>query len=343
MRRDETAWSSPLVVAIFTAAAAGLVNIAVAAFNGWQERSLAEQRADAERILEAIKTGEPEKAARNLQFLVETGLISDPRRAEKMQTYLASREPAKVAALPAQAPQFTFERSSSLTPELEGRLTEKLLKFNEYLQSLGFSKVPERVNVVLEQMDNPNAYYELATETLHVDSRITDEIGVFFQTYSDAILFKVRGETAQYDQSGDSECLMIGAALADYFTASYVNDPRIGVSLAKLLERFSFSDRKGYLRNLKNSKTVGELPGLRDPHSLGEVLGGAFWDMREKFGPKSVDSALAKAWLQTKCDAKMLSAFQRNLSNVISGEVGPEAADTVATLISQRGFSVGGL
>ena len=49
-----------------------------------QARILEESKAEAARILEVIKTGNnSDKAAVNLKFLVDAGLISDPDRREK--------------------------------------------------------------------------------------------------------------------------------------------------------------------------------------------------------------------------------------------------------------------
>lgn len=53
-----------------------------------------------------MKTGDPDKAANNLRFLIDTGLIVDPKRMQAMKTYLANRKPGEgpvvgVAAVPA--------------------------------------------------------------------------------------------------------------------------------------------------------------------------------------------------------------------------------------------------
>lgn len=115
LRRQEqlrTRWSSPLVVAILAAAVAGMSNAAVTMVNGLVQdkierekaektRNLEEAKAEATRILEMIKTGNPELAAKNLEFLVQTGLIIDDRRVSQLKTYLASRTPGSGPSLPA--------------------------------------------------------------------------------------------------------------------------------------------------------------------------------------------------------------------------------------------------
>jgi hypothetical protein len=95
LKRKEQAtskWRSPLIVAILAAAIAGIGNAGVAALNGWlqrdlenrkrdAERALEENKAESTRILEMIKTGDTEAAAKNLAFLLDTGLVAEPSRA----------------------------------------------------------------------------------------------------------------------------------------------------------------------------------------------------------------------------------------------------------------------
>ena len=92
------------MVAILAAAVAGFSSAAVAVINGHLQREIEknksieslrieESRSEAVRILEMIKTGEPDKAASNLQFLIDTGLITEKARVQHIQSYLAQRKP----------------------------------------------------------------------------------------------------------------------------------------------------------------------------------------------------------------------------------------------------------
>jgi hypothetical protein len=108
LRRDEARRSrlgSPLVIAIFTAAAAAAGNAIVALVNGLQGQQLESARGEAALILEMIKTGDPEKAAVNLRFLLDTGLIRDPERREALRIGLAKPQvPGIGPFLPGPAP-----------------------------------------------------------------------------------------------------------------------------------------------------------------------------------------------------------------------------------------------
>src|SRR5262245_51656519 len=74
-------WRSPITVAILAAAAAAVGNAVVAIINGTQQVSVENSKAESARILEMIKTGNPETAAGNLDFLLKSGLIADSDRA----------------------------------------------------------------------------------------------------------------------------------------------------------------------------------------------------------------------------------------------------------------------
>lgn len=103
LKRTELAsssWRNPLVVAIIAATVAATGNAVVSVLNGSSQRNLEEQKSEQARILEMIKTGSADKAAENLKFLLEAGLIADSVRAEKIREFLSNREPGKGPTLP---------------------------------------------------------------------------------------------------------------------------------------------------------------------------------------------------------------------------------------------------
>lgn len=107
-------WRSPLVVAIFAAAVAAAGNAVIAYLNGNAQLGLEERKAEQTRILEMIKTSDPEKATNNLKFLLESGLIADELRAAKLREYLSKRPASSGPVLPAPAgspPEREMDRS----------------------------------------------------------------------------------------------------------------------------------------------------------------------------------------------------------------------------------------
>ena len=107
---QQSALRSPLFLAVIAGIVGLLSNALVALINGSSQRALekerseatqtlAQQQAEADRILEALKTGDPDKAAANLELLVRTNLVSD--EADTIREYLDQRIPGEGASLPA--------------------------------------------------------------------------------------------------------------------------------------------------------------------------------------------------------------------------------------------------
>jgi hypothetical protein len=95
-------WGSPLVIAVFAAAVAATGNAIVAYTTASFARDLEARKAEQTRILEMIKTdSNPDKAAENLHFLLDAGLIADPSTVSKLNRYLDKRKTGRGAALPA--------------------------------------------------------------------------------------------------------------------------------------------------------------------------------------------------------------------------------------------------
>ena len=104
-------WTNPLVLAVSAAVLAALGNAWLAYYNGAAQRELETTRndgqlrienskAEAARILEVIKTADTEKAAENLAFLVDAGLITDDARKAALKTFLNNRKPGEGPSIP---------------------------------------------------------------------------------------------------------------------------------------------------------------------------------------------------------------------------------------------------
>jgi hypothetical protein len=106
LRKEElerSRWRSPLVVAILAAAVAALGNAAVALVNGLQGQTLEDTRAESARILEMVKTGSADKAAENLRFLADAGLVTNTARLAAIRHFLETRSPGQGPFLPSSA------------------------------------------------------------------------------------------------------------------------------------------------------------------------------------------------------------------------------------------------
>lgn len=116
VEQDRSRWTSPLVIAIFTAAFAGVGNIVLAFVNGSLQRAsdteraretreLEKNKSEAVLVLEMIRTADPDKAAANLGFLADVGLLSGKDQVERIHAYLKQRTPGQGPSLPPGASQ----------------------------------------------------------------------------------------------------------------------------------------------------------------------------------------------------------------------------------------------
>lgn len=94
----------------------------------------------------------------------------------------------------------------------------------------------------------------------------------------------------------------VNEAIADYFAASYHDDPRIGLPAAQLgsppfVQGMGLSDSDG-LRNLANPLTVLDnlfdvtVDGLPEEHVAGHIFGASLWAVREAIKGKKADGLI---------------------------------------------------
>ena len=133
---DRSKWTNPLVLAVLAAALAAGGSAVVALINGSAQRlvetthndaqvtlerfkvdgqqKVEEGKAEAARILEVIKTADPDKAAENLSFLLKSGLIENDVRRQKLAEFLKQRKSGEGPTIAPPGPTI-----SPLTAELD--------------------------------------------------------------------------------------------------------------------------------------------------------------------------------------------------------------------------------
>lgn len=98
-------------------AAIALVGDAVVAFiNGANDQILESKKAEASRILESLKTGNPDASATNLKFLLDAGLITDRATAQGLIEYLDNRKTGEGAFLPKSGTTDLLQNESETAP-----------------------------------------------------------------------------------------------------------------------------------------------------------------------------------------------------------------------------------
>jgi hypothetical protein len=97
----KSAWLSPTVIGLFVAALGLIGSIVVARVNNSNTQEVERLRSQSTLVLEAIKTGSPDSACKNLTFFVGLGLLDDSSQTIRKECASA---PAGAPSLPSNRP-----------------------------------------------------------------------------------------------------------------------------------------------------------------------------------------------------------------------------------------------
>lgn len=295
-----SSWSNPLTVAVSVAALAWVGNVVATWWNGRLQRVLEQEKAtrqrelegakaEAERILEVIKTGDPEKAVVNLQFLLDAGLITSAGTVEKLRSYLANTPASRGPALPAAGTRFNIEPSETLPDAAKAALESDLRSFIAYLDKVGFPTDTERANVRVQQMRNPNAEYHGDEKTIVIDARI---VGDPYPAHREYLHHLLLASKPNYRLT--SAIFAIESGLADYFSGSFADNPVLGS--ADTARTLGIPTSQPFIRRLDNELTYTPYRAGDEARRHGEMWGAVFWDLRRKLGADLADRIVAQAW-----------------------------------------------
>jgi hypothetical protein len=303
-------WSAPAVVAIV----AGFTGIAGTIFSSSQNRALEREKHEATLILEAIKTtGTPlekeKQTAANLVFLADAGLITKIRKAQVDQ--LRAKAQGAGPSLPARGVE--FQRSSSLTAELESKLQSSLAAYQTWLAGIGYRPEvgAEPVTVRVDEDNSTNAYFDGKSVALGANLAWDPEYALSEYTWH---VLKQTNPGAFQDlwQNSGLHSQAFAHALKFYFTCSYRDDPLVGKNYYTLAGQEPPPGRpQGYLFDLGSLKVFDEHGGgleATEPHHVGEIWGGALWELREKLGREKADRVVLAAWKRLRDTPKDVNA-----------------------------------
>jgi hypothetical protein len=178
-----------------------------------------------------------------------------------------------------------------------------------------------------------NAYYEPATGEIHIDTKIAADPSVAPQAYAVYALHIEPGardlDSRQYG--------VLNEALAYYFSASFLDDPKWGKVMAATLRM-----PQPYMRNLDNQLSFLEVAnGTKDDVlALSDIWGGLFWDLRKRLGREQADPLLVRAWQALGRETRSNRIFETFLREILAARhsLGPEAAEKVVTAMRERRF-----
>ncbi len=186
----------------------------------------------------------------------------------------------------------SFLPSAALTPDLQEKLNSAFSSYSEYLQNLGF-KFPEgKPHVLVDPKVKDNAFFDQSENLIVIGEPLASDKDVAFREYTHYVLGSLN--TTTYNEWSEVY-RAIESGLADYFPCSFNNNPLFSeIAAGGALKKFV---NKPYIRDLGNDRKFTEVSPNASPQDVGEIWGGAFWEMRRLLGQATADKLLFSTWV----------------------------------------------
>lgn len=239
--------------------------------------------------------------------------------------------------------KLSFGGAADLSGDLQSHLEQLAKEYLDYFKKLGYSPKTPTINVTTKSgVSNALSYYDPGTNTIFILPGIAKDPFALLHEYSQQILYSSLSFDALDDKHRSSFSLVpIQHGLADYFPASYLDDPRLGTVIAQYLKSTT-SFNKPFFYNLDNRKAITDLviSNYNLVYSLEEAWGGLFWDIRQKLGPSSADKLLYDTWrsLPDGPDSGIARSFLAALLDQSELESGHDGRAAVEEILLRRGL-----
>lgn len=230
----------------------------------------------------------------------------------------------------------TFEPSAALTPELQTQLQSSLDSFQAYLARLGYQSQTGHVRVFVDPKLKDNVYYEGVGNRIVLGEPLAKDTDAVFREYTHHALL-ARTELDWGSMTNEQQAVESG--LADYFACSFNSDPLFGEQSIHVFRKYPGFETKSAIRNLSNDRTFDEVAANPEIHNVGEIWGGAFWELRERLGQTVADNLLFSTWgalRSSDTHGDFGVAFLKTLLETDSGKHGHD----IRTIFRRRGLKV---
>jgi hypothetical protein len=272
---------------------AGGIVLAFLGFKTYSDfQSYLEKAARFEKVLTTAEqhSGEINKRVTEL----DAALVSAHTQIDRQLAQIGKQQKDLQAQVSTIQQRLRFCPSKGLSAELKNSLQNKLAQFIGYLEKVGFQNLDKQISVCVYSKDDPiqdpnlrsrtdqNAFYMTQDRTIYIHRDLAPVPSVALREYTHyALLTAANGNTALHRSE-------IESGLADYFPASFLDNPLIGDKLGAL-----FNLPTPYIRNLANTMTY---PAGAEEHTLGEAWDGAIWQCRQQLGAQVTDKLVLQAW-----------------------------------------------
>jgi hypothetical protein len=247
------------------------------------------------------------------------------------------------------AEKLSFGTTSGLSTTQQAKLTQAADGFLRYFEQLGYTPKTKTINFSTNvSVQGALSYYDPDSNTIVMGPKVADDESMLLHEYAHHILYS----SLSFDAiSGNPEwkfsAVPIEFGLADYFVASFRNQPVIGALAAEHLG----ATAGGQLPvNLENNVRItatqlGDNFNGALIYRLEPAWGGAFWELRQALGRDVADKSLYEAWrtLMDQDQARVAHSFIVNVASQLNSAAGKPAVKTWRDILARRGVNAADL
>lgn len=236
--------------------------------------------------------------------------------------------------------------SSNISSKQEEAINSTLKLLQKYFQKIGFKPPKGRIRVRFEDDSKgmgTTAFYDPGQNLVQIRSRLVDDLDLTIHSYAHHALM---GRKEISLSSASYEVQSIEAGLADYYTCSFTNNPHIAEKSIPIFREEHGAEKypHPYLRNLDNDRSFDEVDleraGEAELHDIGEIWGGAFWELRSRLGQETADKLLFSAWMATDSAVGSGVDFVKKLIELYKPTADEKNGNRIKSVFKQRGLKV---
>jgi hypothetical protein len=244
------------------------------------------------------------------------------------------------------AEKLSFGAASGLSASQQAKLTQSADGFLRYFEQLGYTPKTKTINFSTNvSVQGALSYYDQDSNTIVMGPKVVDDESILLHEYAHHILYSsLAFDALNGNPAWKFSAVPIEFGLADYFVASFRNQPVIGALAAQQIPGLALPVK---LEN-KASITATQLGDNFDgalAYRLEPAWGGAFWELRQALGPNIADKSLYEAWrtLGDQDQARVVHSFIANVAAQLSSASGKPAVKTLRDILARRGVNVADL
>ena len=193
------------------------------------------------------------------------------------------------------------DASLNSTPD-GAKILSALKEFQQHFRTIGFVQPKGELKVSIDHHQKDDAYFQWEDNHLIIGDDLAPDLDTAYREYSHHALSTVN-QKMYMSSSNSYQIAAIESGLADYFTCSYTGNPHFAEKSAPVFQKLFGKQAvpKPFLRNLDNNRSFSEInpnqPATIEPHNLGELWGGVFWEIRKGIGSTELaDKLLFATW-----------------------------------------------